>query len=128
MKKSIVLIFLSIVLVVNQQELFAQACGTRQLDPRVAAFLKMIGNEDLTIEQFRTIPIAQLRLAGPPPIPYPAADVKRIKITADSIPVLIFNPTHANNLPILINYHGGGFFLPLLTGIRIFIVAGSKKL
>lgn len=118
MNKSIVFIFLSIVLICNQQALFAQPCGTRQLDPRVATFLKMIGNEDLTIEQFRTIPIAQLRFAGPPAIPYPAADVKRIKITADSIPVLIFNPSHTNNLPILISYHGGGFFLPLLQGLE----------
>lgn len=78
----------------------------------------MIGNEDLTIEQFRKISIAQLRLAGPPVIPYSAADVKRIRITADSIPVLIFNPAHAINLPILINYHGGGFFLSLLQGLE----------
>jgi acetyl esterase len=78
----------------------------------------MIGNEDLTIEQFRNIPIEQLRLAGPPVIPYPEADIQRIKITADSISVLIFNPTHGKNLPILINYHGGGFFLPLLKGLE----------
>lgn len=118
MKKSMFIIFLSIILVFNQQAVFAQACGTRQLDPRVASFLKMIGNQDLTIEQLRKIPIAQLRSEGPPAIPYPNADVKRIKITADSIPVLIFNPSHANNLPILINYHGGGFFLPLLQGLE----------
>ncbi len=118
MKKSILLIFLSIFLLFNRQELFAQTCGTRQLDPRVASFLKMIGNEDLTIEQLRKIPIAQIKFAGPPPIPYPKEDVKRIKITADSIPVLIFNPSHAQNLPILINYHGGGFISPLLPGIE----------
>lgn len=114
--KAILLISISIILVCSRQELLAQTCGTRQLDQRVASFLKMIGNEDLTIEQFRKIPVGQLISAGPPAIPYPAADVKRIKITADSIPVLIFNPSHANNLPILINYHGGGFFLPLLQG------------
>lgn len=118
MKKSTFIIFLSIVLICTRPELIAQQCGTRQLDPRVASFLKMIGNEDLTIEQLRKIPIEQLRFAGPPAIPYPAADVKRIKITADSIPVLIFNPAHTNNLPILINYHGGGFFLPLLQGLE----------
>lgn len=118
MKKSMLIIFLSIVLVFNRQELFAQTCGTRQLDPRVASFLKMIGNEDLTIEQLRNIPIEQIKFAGPPPIPYPKEDVKRIKITADSIPVLIFNPSHTKNLPILINYHGGGFISPLLQGIE----------
>jgi len=120
MRKSMFIIFLSMLFVFYCRELFAQTqtCGTRQLDPRVSSFLKMIGNEDLTIKQFRKIPIEQLRLSGPPPIPYPAADVKRIKITADSIPVLIFNPSHANNLPILISYHGGGFFLPLLQGLE----------
>jgi acetyl esterase len=111
-------IFQSSILVFNQQVVLAQKCGARQLDPRVASFLKMIGNEDLSIEQLRKIPIAQLRSVGPPAIPYPAADVKRIKITADSIPVLIFNPSHTKNLPILINYHGGGFFLPLLRGLE----------
>ena len=116
MKKS--LLILSIVLVCNRSEIFGQTCGARHLDPGIASFLKMIGNEDLTLEQLRKIPIAQLRLTGPPSIPYPAADVKRIKITADSVPVLIFNPSHASNLPILINYHGGGFFLPLLQGLE----------
>lgn len=118
MYKIILIVFFSIILACNQQELNAQTCGSRQLDPRVATFLKMIGNEDLTIEQLRKIPIAQLRFAGPPIIPYPAADVKRIKITADSIPVLVFNPAHLQNLPIIINYHGGGFFLPLLQGLE----------
>ncbi len=40
MKKSILIIFSYIVLLFNQQELYAQTCGTRQLDPRVASFLK----------------------------------------------------------------------------------------
>lgn len=118
MKRPVLLFFLCIILAGNQQVLFAQTCGTRQLDPRVGSFLKMIGNQDLTIEQLRKIPIARIRLAGPPLIPYPKEDVQRIKITADSIPVLIFNPAHGQNLPILIHYHGGGFILPLLPGLE----------
>ncbi|MBL0356827.1 MAG: alpha/beta hydrolase [Chitinophagaceae bacterium] len=118
MKKSVLIILLSTILVFNQQLLFAQPCGTRQLDPGVAAFLKLIRYQDQSIEQLRTIPIEQIKFAGPPPIQYPAADVQRIKITADSIPVLIFNPAHAQNLPILINYHGGGFISPLLPGLE----------
>ena len=112
------IVFLSIVFVCNRQEIFAQTCGDRQLDPRVASFLKMIGYEDFTIEQLRKMPIAQIKFAGPPVIPYPQEDVKRVKITADSIPVLIFNPSHTQNLPILINYHGGGFISPLLPGLE----------
>lgn len=100
------------------QNIFAQSCGTRQLDTRVASFLKMIGYQDMTLEQLRKLPINQIKYAGPPLIPYPKADVTRIKITADSIPVLIFNPTHAQNLPIIINYHGGGFIAPLIPGLE----------
>ena len=118
MKKSMFIIFLSIILVFSRQELFAQTCGTRQLDPRVASFITMIGYQDMTIEQLRNIPIEQIKFAGPPPMPYPKEDVKRIKITSDSIPVFVFNPSHAQNLPILINYHGGGFISPLLPGLE----------
>ena len=118
MRRLILIIFLSIVLGCMQQELFAQTCGTRQLDPRVASFLKLIGNEDLTIEQLRTIPLERIRSQGPPILPFPKQDVQRIKITADSIPVLVFNPSHAQDLPIIINYHGGGFFMPLVPALE----------
>ncbi len=118
MNKSIVFVFLGILFVFGKQETFAQPCGTRQLDPRVASFLKMIGYQDMTIDQLRKVPINQIKYAGPPLIPYPKEDVVRIKITADSIPVLIFNPAHAQNLPIIINYHGGGFIAPLIPGLE----------
>jgi acetyl esterase len=109
--------FFSIILY-NNNQLSAQACGSRQLDPRVAFFLKMIGYQDMTIEQLRKIPIEQIKFAGPPAVPYPKEDVTRIKITVDSIPVLVFNPLHTQNLPVIINYHGGGFISPLLPGLE----------
>lgn len=119
MKKSMKLFFFSTVLILFQQHLLSQACGTRQLDPGIAAFLKMIGYRDLTIEQLRSTSIQELKASfAPPSIPYPKEDVMRIKITADSIPILIFNPLHAKNLPIIINYHGGGFISPLLQGLE----------
>ncbi|MDB5208716.1 MAG: hypothetical protein JWR72_3791, partial [Flavisolibacter sp.] len=39
MKKLMFIAFVSVVLVCNRQQLFAQTCGTLQLDSRVAAFL-----------------------------------------------------------------------------------------
>lgn len=118
MKKSLFIIFLSIILIFKGQELIAQGCGKRELDPRVSSFLKMIGYQDMTIDQLRDVPIELIKFPVIPLIPYPKEDVTRIKITADSIPVLIFNPSHAQNLPILINYHGGGFISPLVPGLE----------
>ncbi len=118
MKKVMLFTFVILLFIFPQQGAFGQECGTRQLDKRVASFLKMIGYQDLTIEQLRSIPIEQLKYTGPPLIPYPKEDVRRIKITADSIPVLIFNPAHLQNAPIIINYHGGGFIAPLIPGLE----------
>lgn len=118
MGKHFLFIAFSIILGFIQYESHGQDCGTRQLDPRVAKFLKMIGNMDLTIEQLRKIPIEKIKFGGPPAMPYPENDVQRIKITADSIPVLVFNPNHIINLPIIIEYHGGGFISPLLPGFE----------
>jgi acetyl esterase len=118
MNKLTITILLIIITLTAPQVAFTQPCGTGQLDLRVAAFLKLIGNEDLTLEQLRLIPIEQIKAAGPMEKPYPREDVKRIKITGDSIPVLVLNPSHASNLPILINYHGGGFISPLLPSIE----------
>lgn len=105
-------------LVICRQELTAQVCGTRQLDPRITGFLRFIGYKDLSLEELRRTPIEQIKFAGPPVMPYPQEDVKRIKITKDSIPVLVFNPLHGQNLPIIINYHGGGFIAPLLPSLE----------
>ena len=126
MKKSFLIALLSVVLVCNKQELFAQTCGTRQLDPRIATFLKMIAYQDLSLEQLRSLPIEKIKFAGPPLRPYPREDVKRIKITADSIRVLVFNASHEQNLPIIISYHGGGFISPLLAGLEPSLWADSK--
>lgn len=118
MKKLTIFLYFILYFLSTVQNAFTQSCGTRQLDPRVASFLKLIGYQDQTIEQLRSTPIKQLKFAGPPLIPYPEEDVKRIKITADSIPVLVFNPAHAQNLPIIINYHGGGFIAPLIPALE----------
>ncbi len=76
----------------------------------------------LTAEQSRRF-VQLLRIIGldpiGPPVPYPAKDVEHIKVTSDSIPVLIFNTSHAKGLRLIINYHPGGFITPLTAGMDI---------
>jgi len=97
---------------------YSQQCGNRTLDPDIAFFLKIIGYKDLTMEQLRNMPIEQIKYPQLPITPYPKEDVQRIKITKDSIPVLVFNPLHKKNLPVIIHYHGGGFISPLVQGLE----------
>lgn len=126
MKRRVLIALLCFACTWGAQQLCAQTCGNRQLDPGISIFLKMINYQDFTLEQLRAMPINQIKFAGPPAIPYPKADVKRIKITADSIPVLVFNPAHSKNLPIIINYHGGGFISPLLEGLEYSLWQDAK--
>lgn len=126
MKRYLLLLLISLALL-SPTKALSQSCGNRQLDPEIAYFLKMIGYRDLSLEQLRKMPIEQIKFAGPPAIPYPASDVKRIKVSADSIPVLVFNTTHGKNLPIVINYHGGGFISPLLPGLEHSLWLESKN-
>ena len=118
MKKITALVAFSLFFGVIIQSIFAQSCGTRQLDNRIASFLKMTGYQDMTIEQLRKLPIEKIKFPFIPVIPYPKEDVKRIKVTGDSIPVLVFNPSHSTNLPVIIHYHGGGFISPLVQGLE----------
>ncbi|MCW3074688.1 MAG: alpha/beta hydrolase [Flaviaesturariibacter sp.] len=118
MKKLAIIAIGSMLLGFSQQSSFAQSCGTRQLDPEVAGFLKLIEYKDLSLEELRNLPIERIKYPSLPQFPYPKEDVKRIKVTKDSIPVLVFNPTHEKNLPIIISYHGGGFISPLVPGLE----------
>ena len=105
----------------------AQSCRTGKLDPKVAEFLKMIPPDNRTIEELRkTTNFDEYKKAGPPVNPYPATDVQRLKITADSIPVLVFNPRHAKGLPIIIQYHGGGFIQPLVPWMEYYYWLDAK--
>ena len=126
MKKQQLFFILCIVFASCQFTLHAQDCGTRQLDPRIAHFLKLINYHDLTIEELRKTPIELIKYPFIPEIPYPQDDAKRIKITKDSIPVLVFNPLHGTELPIIVNYHGGGFISPLVKGLEYSLWQDAK--
>src|SRR5690242_5623983 len=115
MKRFLLLINIFILTVTSAN---GQQCGDRKLSPDIAGFLKVIGYKDLTLEQLRSIPIEHLKFPQIPLFPYPKEDVQRIKITPDSIPVLVFNPLHKNRLPVIIYYHGGGFISPLVAGLE----------
>lgn len=116
--KHILSFFIFILLTSIAFESYSQQCGNRTLDPEIAGFLRVIGYKDLAIEQLRQTPIEQLKYPQLPLVPYPKQDVQKIKIGSDSIPVLVFNPLHQNNLPIIIHYHGGGFISPLVQGLE----------
>lgn len=104
----------------------AQQCGSRQLDPQIAGFLRVIQYKDLSLEELRSMPIEQIKYPAIPIVPYPKEDVKKIRITKDSIPVLVFNPLHKENLPVIIHYHGGGFISPLVPGLEFSLWQDAK--
>jgi acetyl esterase len=88
-----------------------QTCDTGKLDPRVATTLRTVladlpSSSTASVEQIRDVKINTPS--------FPKADVQYIKVTADSIPVQIYNPVHTKGLPIIISYHPGGFVTPIL--------------
>ena len=105
---------------------YGQDCGIRTLDPEVAAFLKIVGYKDQTLEQLRNTPVEVLKYPQLPVLPYPKEDMLRLKVTGDSIPVLVFNPLHQTNLPVIIQYHGGGFISPLVKGLEYSLWQDAK--
>ncbi|MBC3787676.1 alpha/beta hydrolase [Spirosoma utsteinense] len=89
----------------------AQPCQTGKLDPRVAVALRTVladlpSSLTTSVEQIRAI-----KMKAPD---FPKADVRYLTITADSIPLQVYNPAHATGLPIIISYHPGGFVTPIL--------------
>lgn len=89
----------------------AQPCQTGQLDPRVAAALRDVltdlpSSQTASVEQIRDVKIKTPA--------FPKSDVQYQTITADRIPIQIYNPAHATGLPIVISYHPGGFVTPIL--------------
>lgn len=88
-----------------------QPCQSNKLDPRVAQALRTV-LPDLTVTPTRSL--EQIRSVRIPTLTFPAADVEKLKITADSISIQIYNPTHKQGLPVILSLHAGGFVTPLL--------------
>ena len=106
---------------------FAQTCSTGKVDDRVAAFLKTLP-PDPTLAQIRSMPISQLKNDGPKQFrKMPEDSVKRIKITKDNIKVNVVNASGKKGLPVIINYHPGGFIMPLLPWMEYEALRLSKK-
>jgi acetyl esterase len=106
--------YLALLLLLSSSIVFGQTCTTGKVDERVSAFLKSLPPE-ATLAQLRAVPITQLKNDGPKEFRKLADDsVKRIKITKDNIKVNVVNATGKKGLPVIINYHGGGFITPLL--------------
>jgi acetyl esterase len=91
----------------------AQHCITGVLDPRIAVLLKDAIHD--IPPAIPNIPVEQIQKdRQKADSSYGIGDLHRIKVTADSIPISVFNTAHEKELPVIIYYHFGGFILPLL--------------
>src|SRR5690606_11956087 len=89
----------------------AQRCETGKLDPVIA---QALGNTVTDLPSSPNTSVEQIRDLRIPTLPFPATDLKVIKVTRDSIPLHIYNRHHQTDLPIIIGYHPGGFVTPML--------------
>jgi acetyl esterase len=92
-----------------------QSCKSGKLSPGVVRFLKMFPEDNRSAEELKnTVDFKEYKKYGPPAISYPSQEVVRLKVTADSIPIVVFNPMHGKNQRMLVVYHGGNFIQPLM--------------
>jgi acetyl esterase len=106
----------------------SQSCSTGNVDERVAGFLKKAGPAQ-TATQIKTIPRDKLKNGGPKEfVKLPEDSVKRITITSDNIKVNVVKASAKSSLPVIINFHPGGFISPLLPWMEYEAMRLSKKL
>jgi acetyl esterase len=105
----------------------SQSCATGSVDERVAGFLKKMGPEQ-TPAQLKTISMDKLRNDGTREFTkLPEDSVKRIKITKDNIKANVVKASSKSSLPVIINFHPGGFISPLMPWMEYEAMRLSKK-
>lgn len=115
------------IVVFNSQYAYSQSCATGIVDERVLAFLKTT-KSPLTLAQLNALPIKQLKADEPIAfVKLPEDSVKRIQITKDNIKVNVVKASGQANLPVIINFHPGGFVKPLLPSMEYEAMRLAKK-
>jgi acetyl esterase len=121
------LVFGIFVITILPLKLWSQSCSTGKVDDRVVIFIKNAG-ADKTFDQIKATPIARFKNDGPHTfVKLPEDSVKRIKITKDNIRVNVVNASQKKGLPVIINYHPGGFIMPLLPWMEYEAMRLSKR-
>lgn len=84
-----------------------------RMDWRQAAFAKLVSFDTKTEEQLTKMTLEEYRNMIPPMPLEPVGSIDTLHITQDSLPLFIYKPVGLSpNAPIVIYYHGGGFFQP----------------
>ena len=84
-----------------------------RMDWRQAAFAKLVSFDTKTEEQLTKMTLEEYRNMLPTMPLEPVGSIDTLHITQDSLPLFIYKPVGLSpNAPIVIYYHGGGFFQP----------------
>jgi acetyl esterase len=84
-----------------------------RMDWRQAAFAKLVSFDTTTEEQLKNMTLEEYRNAVPPMPLESVGSIDTLHIMPDNLPLFVYKPVGLSpNAPIVIYYHGGGFFVP----------------
>jgi acetyl esterase len=101
---------------------YSQTCNTGQVDDRASSFLKSVNANQakVSVELIRKeTPTSFKKL--------PEDSVKRIKATSSNIKINVVKASKKNNLPVIINFHPGGYVVPLMPWMEYDAMIIAKK-